>query len=83
MAHRFIGLWRLLPELCIYDAGQPPAKATYSFTPHHINPALIQVAIEWTDLQSKDFSVKYEIELGKRKAEKFQGLDVEVLHELT
>ena len=31
-AARYFGRWKLLPELCKYDVGQPPAKAIYSFT---------------------------------------------------
>jgi hypothetical protein len=80
--NRFLGVWRLLPELCKYDTGQPPAKATYSLTPSPLKPHIIEVGIDWTDLAGKDFTVGYQIELGSRKEEKLHGMDVEVLHEL-
>lgn len=35
MAKRFLGLWKLIPQACKYDAGQVPLKAMYSFTPHN------------------------------------------------
>lgn len=83
MTSRFLGLWRLLPELCKYDVGQAPVKATYSFTLNQHQPNIIDVGIDWTDVQGKDANVKYQIELGVKKPEKLHGLDVLALHELT
>lgn len=34
MAQRFLGAWKLIPNLCKYDVGQPPLRATYTFTPN-------------------------------------------------
>lgn len=79
MAKRYLGLWKLLPELCKYDVGQAPAKATYAFTLSQTHP-IIDVTIDWTDQQGKSFNVGYQMELGVKKADKFHGLDVMVLH---
>lgn len=82
IAQRFFGRWKLLPELCKYDVGQPPKKAVYSFA-FNQNSQFIDVAIDWTDQQDKDFGVKYEIELNKKKLEKLNGRSIQVYHELT
>lgn len=81
-ASRFLGVWRLLPQLCKYDVGNPPLKATYSFILDKQNAQIINVSIEWTDINNKDFDVKYLIELDKQKKESFYGKNVQVLHQL-
>lgn len=62
--------------------GGPPAKAFYSFT-YNQPTSIIDVAIDWTDTQGKDFSVKYQIELGKKKLEQMYGVNMQVYHELS
>jgi hypothetical protein len=82
LLHRFLGVWRLLPELCKYDVGQPPLRATYSFALSQMSP-LIDVRIDWTDQQEKEFKVNYQIELERKKLEQHFGTNVQTLHELT
>jgi len=67
MANRFLGIWKLIPHLCKYDAGQAPLKAFYSFHPNKINPQDIDVAIEWTDIQNQNSKVNYLIKLDGKK----------------
>jgi len=50
MSHRFLALWKLIPNSCKYDVGQAPLRATYRFTPHaeeknSQNPTKISVKI--------------------------------------
>lgn len=72
MAKRFLGLWKLIPEACKYDAGQAPLKATYSIAPHledpnPQDPTKLNVKIEWVDTQNKDFAVSYDLRLTGKK----------------
>jgi hypothetical protein len=67
MALRYFGIWKLIPQTSKYDVGQPPIKATYSFTPTNDNPPKIVVKISWTDVQNKDLSTHYEINLDSHR----------------
>ena len=84
MANRYLGLWKLIPTMCKYDVGEPPLKATYHFAPVPNQPSQINVGINWTDKQQKDFNVNYLINLnGQKQTENLGGKKVDVLHELT
>ena len=80
MAQRFLGLWRLIPELCKYDVGKAPVKATYHLVNSPLHQRIIDVTIEWTDHEGRELSVNYEAELGVKKEDKHMGIDIVVLH---
>lgn len=83
MAQRYFGIWKLLPQASKYDVGQPPLRATYSFTPTNDNPPKIDVNISWTDIHNKDISTDYQINLdGHRHTENLYGTTVQVEHSL-
>ena len=42
----FLGRWRLIPELCLYESGDVPLAGLYTI--HELSPGLLHLSIEWT-----------------------------------
>lgn len=45
MAARYLGLWHLIPELSIYEQGEPPVSGTYHITE---SDGVVAFSIDWT-----------------------------------
>lgn len=67
MAQRFLGFWGVVPDLRKYDFGKAPVKATYHLVNSSLHQGTIDVTIGWTDHEGRDFSAKYQAELGLKK----------------
>lgn len=53
---KYIGIWLLLPELSIYQLGEPPVSGRYSINSIGDN---IKIAIEWKDISGTDHSLSF------------------------
>ncbi|MDP6736287.1 MAG: hypothetical protein QF732_07280 [Nitrospinaceae bacterium] len=53
---KFFGNWVLLPELCIYQNGEPPPSGLYVI---RSKTEVIEFEIEWKDTSGTDHSLSY------------------------
>jgi hypothetical protein len=53
---RYIGNWRLIPELCLYESGEIPRSGTYLIRGRE---GVIDVNIAWTDASGDDLQASY------------------------
>lgn len=55
-AEKYNGRWRLIPELCIYQSGEPPNSGSYEI---QTEGGLVQFKIEWTDQSAESHTISF------------------------
>lgn len=53
---KYLGDWELIPELCIYQANEPPAAGRYSI---QYSAERIEIEIWWQDQSQNPFEMKF------------------------
>jgi len=53
---KYSGTWLLIPELCIYQSGEPPFEGTYTIS---VNSGGISFSIVWKDRSGKDHELHF------------------------
>jgi len=52
----YLGTWVLVPELCLYEEGEPPSSGLYTIA--QVGDE-VGFAIEWTDVQGQRHDVRF------------------------
>ena len=56
----YLGIWVLVPELCIYQKGDPPISGKYTISG---DESEIHFRIDWTDIEGTDHKLEFGGEL--------------------
>jgi hypothetical protein len=48
--------WRLVPELCIYEEGEPPIAGDYRVT---VRGGVVDIRIGWRDVHDQAYSIRF------------------------
>jgi len=53
---KYSGTWILVPELCIYQSGEPPTEGTYTISRNSVD---ISFLINWKDRGGKEHELRF------------------------
>jgi hypothetical protein len=53
---RYLGTWILVPELCIYQEGEPPTRGVYTITQ---DGREVEISIDWTARDGKSHAIVF------------------------
>lgn len=77
---RFLGQWRLIPDKCIYDVGEPPSEGIYTLTQGSDGPTHVDIDIKWKSAKGDDMSYNYHIHTDATPViQTFNGQDLRVV----
>ena len=52
----YIGTWLLIPELCIYQNGEPPLRGIYEI---QSDGTEVRISVNWTDKEGAEHAIEY------------------------
>ena len=55
-AANYVGTWILIPELCIYQSGEPPLNGIYKI---QSDGTEVRFSLTWTDKEAAEHAIEY------------------------